>query len=160
MNHNILQLIKLSTATQRDRGHRWGVKGSWLHGIAFFTIVSGDPVKQRKNQSPKWQQEGGGGGVVEAAGAGAWPKKRNKGAKAQSQSRWPVITSRECYRAATLSLFDMPFLKILQQLTGFLRPTVCITNGLKLLELLQEHFKKHERKDRNIFFSKIQNLGE
>lgn len=63
----------------RDRGHRYGVKGSWLCGISYSLEVSvEEPVEQRRNQSPRDTRKG----VGEATGA-AIPEleKRNKGAK-------------------------------------------------------------------------------
>lgn len=68
INHNILQLIKLSASRWEvmhggDRGHRCGVKGSWLCGISYSWEVSvEEPAEQRRNQSPRDTRKGAGGG--------------------------------------------------------------------------------------------------
>lgn len=68
INHNILQLIKLSASRWevmhgRDRSHQCGVKGSWLYGISYSWEVSLEkPMEQRRNQSPRDTRKGTGGG--------------------------------------------------------------------------------------------------
>lgn len=58
----------------RDRGHRCGVKGSWLCGISYSLEVSvEEPIEQRRNQSPRDMRKGAG----EAAGA-ATPELENR----------------------------------------------------------------------------------
>lgn len=60
----------------RDRGHRCGVKGSWLCGISYSREVSvEEPMEQRRNQSPRDTRKG----VGEAAGAATpEPEKRTR----------------------------------------------------------------------------------
>ena len=63
----------------RDRGHRCGVKGSWLCGISYSQEVSvEEPAEQRRNQSPRDTRKAGGGSGTRSHTAA---REKNQGAK-------------------------------------------------------------------------------